>query len=113
MHDSEGIIQHLLAGKPAWMFQDSIYWTVLGLLGNVMFSSRFIVQWFHSETHQRVVVPGVFWHISFWASLICLVYAVHVDKLPILLSYIFLPFVYGRNLALLRKSQAENVSAVQ
>ena len=36
-------------------------------------------------------------------SLCALVYAFHVDKLPIILGYLFLPFLYARNLKLLRR----------
>ena len=48
-------------------------------------------------------MPPIFWHLSFWGSALSLVYALHVDKLPILLSFAFLPFLYARNLILLRR----------
>ena len=86
-----------------WLYAESVAWTAFGLAGNAIFSSRFIVQWWASEKKKRVVVPGIFWHLSFWGSLISLFYAFHVDKLPIILSTLFLPFLYGRNLSLLRR----------
>jgi len=49
-------------------------------------------------------VPPVFWYLSFWGSLISLVYAFHVDKLPIILGFVFLPVLYARNLKLLRRT---------
>ena len=87
-----------------WLYTDSTWWTVVGLTGNVLFSSRFLIQWLYSERKGRLLVPPVFWHLSFWGSLVSLVYALHVDKLPILLSFAFLPFLYFRNLVLLRES---------
>jgi lipid-A-disaccharide synthase-like uncharacterized protein len=86
-----------------WLYADSEWWTVFGLLGNVVFSSRFLIQWLYSEKKKVLVVPPVFWHLSFWGSVIALLYALHVDKLPIILSFAFLPFLYARNLALLRR----------
>ena len=50
-------------------------------------------------------MPPIFWHLSFWGSTVSLVYAMHIDKLPILLSFSFLPFLYARNLILLRRGQ--------
>ena len=106
MHDSPGLIQQLLGTRFLWLFGESVYWTAFGFFGNFLFGSRFVLQWLHSEKHQRVMVPPIFWHLSFWGSIVCLVYAVHVDKLPIIFGYIFLPFIYARNLALLRKTRA-------
>jgi lipid-A-disaccharide synthase-like uncharacterized protein len=75
--------------------------TIFGLFGNLLFSLRFIVQWLYSEKQKELVVPAVFWHFSFWGSVIALIYAFHVDKLPVILGYCFLPFLYARNLVLL------------
>ena len=86
-----------------WFYVDSYWWTAFGLLGNAIFSSRFLVQWLASEKKKILVVPSVFWHLSFWGSIVMLVYALHVDKLPIILGYIALPLIYGRNLVLLRR----------
>ena len=46
------------------------WWTVVGLAGNALFSSRFLIQWLYSERKGRLVVPPVFWHLSFWGSLV-------------------------------------------
>ncbi|KJV27614.1 hypothetical protein VI08_17795 [Luteibacter yeojuensis] len=76
---------------------------MVGLAGGALFSSRFILQWIHSERQGRLAIPPVFWHLSFWGSVVSLVYALHIDKAPIILSYVFLPVLYGRNLWLLRR----------
>jgi lipid-A-disaccharide synthase-like uncharacterized protein len=83
---------------------NSGWWTAFGLAA--IFSSRFIIQWLHSEKKKELIVPPIFWHLSFWGSVISLLYAVHVDKLPIILSFAFLPFLYARNLVLLRRRPA-------
>lgn len=89
-----------------WLYVESAYWTCIGLFGNALFTSRFLIQWIKSERRQRLVIPPVFWHLSFWGSVISLVYALHVDKLPVILGYVFLPVMYFRNLRILRKTQA-------
>ena len=105
MHDSSGVVQQLLGEHYIWFFRDSVAWTFFGFLGTFLFGSRFVIQWLHSEKHQKIVVPPVFWHLSFWGSLFSLVYAVHIDKLPVIVGLIFLPFIYARNLVLLRKGR--------
>jgi len=104
MQNTPGIFQQLLGSNADWLFRDSLVWTVVGLTGNFLFSARFLVQWLQSEKQRRVVVPPIFWHLSFYGSVISLVYALHIDKLPVVLAYAFLPFIYARNLVLLRRT---------
>lgn len=103
MNDAAGFLQPLLGRALPWLYVDSKLWTIFGLLGNAVFSSRFVLQWLYSERRGKLLVPPVFWHLSFWGSLISLVYALHIDKLPIILSFAFLPFLYFRNLVLMRR----------
>lgn len=103
--NAEGLLQPVLGPAFPWLYRDSLYWTVFGLAGNVLFSSRFLVQWLLSERHGRVVVPAIFWHLSFWGSVVTLVYALHIDKLPVILGCAFLPPLYGRNLILLARGR--------
>ena len=107
MEGPGGFLQPFIGHTLGWFYADSYWWTAFGLLGNVVFSLRFVVQWITSEKQRRLVVPPVFWHLSFWGSLITLIYAFHVDKAPIILGYIALPVIYGRNLALLRRSRLQ------
>jgi lipid-A-disaccharide synthase-like uncharacterized protein len=100
-----GFLEPFVPATLRWFYADSYVWTIFGLFGNVIFSLRFIVQWLTSERQKRIVVPPIFWHLSFWGSLISLIYAFHVDKLPIILGYIALPVIYGRNLVLLRRTR--------
>ena len=99
-------LQGYLAGWLPWLYVNSYWWTVVGFTGNIMFSSRFILQWLSSEKRKKVVVPPYFWHLSFWGSLLNLFYAFHLDSAPIIFGVIALPFIYGRNLVLLHRSSA-------
>jgi lipid-A-disaccharide synthase-like uncharacterized protein len=105
MSGGEGFLQPFLGQLLPWLYRDSIYWTLFGLLGNLLFSSRFLVQWLLSERRKRLIVPTMFWHLSFWGSVVSLIYSLHIDKLPVILGYLFLPLLYGRNLVLLAREQ--------
>ena len=105
MGDSGGFLGPLLGSLVPWLYYETKFWTAFGLFGNVLFSLRFIVQWLYSEKRKELVVPAVFWHLSFWGSVIALIYAFHVDKLPIILGYFFLPILYARNLVLLARGK--------
>ncbi len=96
-----GFLEPYLGHYAAWYYADSLWWTAFGLLGNIMFSVRFIVQWYASEKSKKLVIPPLFWYLSFWGSIINLIYGFHIDKLPVILGYFFLPFINGRNLVLL------------
>jgi lipid-A-disaccharide synthase-like uncharacterized protein len=98
-------LEPLLGRHVPWLYGDSAWWTAFGLAGNLLFSSRFVIQWLYSEKLKRVVVPTAFWHLSFWGSVIALVYAFHVDKVPIILGYVFMPPLYARNLVLLYRGK--------
>ena len=57
-----------------------IFWTAIGWLGQTVFFSRFIVQWYATEKKKRVVVPVLFWWLSLAGSLLMLSYAIFYDK---------------------------------
>ena len=87
-----------------WLYVDSGLWTVIGFLGAAIFGSRFVLQWLQSEKEKKLVVPWYFWHLSFWGSVLNLLYFLHLDKAPLILGNCFLPFLYGRNILFLRAS---------
>jgi lipid-A-disaccharide synthase-like uncharacterized protein len=105
MSDSGVFLKAFLDSVVPWLYYDSKFWTALGLVGNLLFASRFVVQWLYSEKRKKLVVPAIFWHLSFWGSVIALIYAFHVDKLPVILGYFFLPILYARNLVLLARGK--------
>jgi len=73
-------------------------WKVIGWLGSVVFSTRFIVQWYATEKHKKVVIPIIFWWLSLVGSLLVLVYAFSkMDSVFIFLN-LFPWIIYSRNL---------------
>ena len=97
-------LQPYLGDWMPWLYLNSYWWTAIGFGGNLLFSSRFLLQWLASEKRRMLFVPTYFWHLSFWGSVINLIYAFHIDNAPIIFGVIALPFVYGRNLVLLRRT---------
>ena len=93
----------------SWLYVDSMLWTVVGFAGAGIFGSRFLFQWLSSEKHKTLVVPWYFWHLSFWGSTLNLLYALHLDKAPLIFGTIFLPVLYGRNLMLLHRGGRQSL----
>ena len=77
-------------------------WVTVGLLGQLMFTARFIVQWLSSEKAGRSVVPVAFWYFSICGSLIVLAYGIHKFDPVIILGQLPGTVIYARNLWLIR-----------
>jgi lipid-A-disaccharide synthase-like uncharacterized protein len=77
-------------------------WPVLGMTGAVLWSARFVVQWWVSERRGVPTLPAAFWILSLLGSLLLLAYAV-VKRDPVwIVAYALGPVPYARNLVLLR-----------
>jgi lipid-A-disaccharide synthase-like uncharacterized protein len=79
-------------------------WLGIGLLGQALFSARFLVQWIASERRRRSVVPVAFWYLSLGGGLTLLAYAVYRQDPVFILGQASGLFVYGRNLYLVRRA---------
>lgn len=74
-------------------------WKVVGWAGNLTFFSRFLVQWYATEKHRRVVVPPAFWWLSLVGSLLLFCYALLYKKDSVFIfAYAFNFIPYVRNL---------------
>lgn len=81
------------------------WWETLGMAANVVFSSRFFVQWYWTEKKKQVVVPVAFWWLSLTGSLLFLIYSIHSKSPVFVLAYAFTWLPYLRNLAIHRRHQ--------
>lgn len=70
----------------------------IGLLAQLLFSARLLVQWLRSEKAGRVVSPTLFWQLSLLASFLLMVYGILRDDLVIILGQLLSYFIYIRNL---------------
>lgn len=78
------------------------YWIAFGLLGQICFSMRFLIQWLHSEKKKKSVIPISFWYFSLAGSMILFIYAVfYLKDIVFTLGQSFGLFIYIRNLMLI------------
>lgn len=78
------------------------FWLFLGILGQALFSARFLVQWLASEARRRSVVPAAFWWLSLAGGAALLAYAMWRRDTVFIVGQGFGLLVYLRNLTLLR-----------
>src|SRR5262245_65686060 len=90
-------------------------WVAFGLLGQLCFTLRFIVQWLVSERSGRSTVPVAFWYFSLLGGAMLFAYALfYRHDLVFTLGQGAGLFVYARNLMLIRKQvDAQPAGAVQ
>ena len=77
------------------------WWVAFGLLGQLMFSGRFLVQWIASERAKRSIIPVAFWWFSISGGLILLSYAIYRQDPVFILGQSLGVFIYTRNLWLI------------
>jgi len=81
------------------------WWIVFGLMGQMLFSARFVVQWIRSEKEKRSVIPTAFWYFSITGGIVLLTYALHKQDPVFILGQTLGLFIYVRNLQLIRKER--------
>ncbi|WP_445368397.1 lipid-A-disaccharide synthase N-terminal domain-containing protein [Methylomonas sp. BW4-1] len=89
------------------MDSNDIIWLSIGLVGQTLFMMRFIVQWIHSERHQKSMIPVSFWYFSLSGGVIVLAYGIHRVDPVIILGQLPGTFVYARNLMLIRREHRD------
>ena len=80
-------------------------WVIFGLLGQMIFFSRWVVQWIASERNSRSVIPTPFWWFSLFGGLITFVYAYHIRSFPFMLAQFTGIIIYIRNIYLIIKAK--------
>ncbi|MBC6608989.1 lipid-A-disaccharide synthase N-terminal domain-containing protein [Hymenobacter sp. BT188] len=73
----------------------------VGLIAQLLFSSRIILQWIQSERAKRVLVPVLFWQISLVSSFLMILYGMLRHDPIILAAQLISYAIYIRNLQLL------------
>lgn len=109
------ILQSLFGGSFDWMraprlpWSDSpaahIFWgwQAVGLIGIVLFGSRYWIQWWLSEKHRKSLVGKPFWWISLSGALLSLAYFIQIKDVVNILSFSLGVIPYIRNLVLLQR----------
>ena len=76
-------------------------WVAVGLLGQVLFTGRMIVQWIASEKSKRSVVPTAFWWMSLIGASMLITYFIWRKDVVGVLGQATGWFIYVRNLYLI------------
>jgi lipid-A-disaccharide synthase-like uncharacterized protein len=82
-----------------------IAWVTVGLLGQLVFTGRMLVQWIASERSQRSVIPVAFWWMSLGGAVMLVTYFVWRRDIVGVVGQATGLFIYARNLVLIRKSR--------
>lgn len=94
------------------MGTSDLLWLGIGLFGQALFMMRFVVQWIHSERHQKSVIPVSFWYLSLIGGLVVLAYGLHKAEPVIVLGQLPGTFVYARNLMLIAREKRDVMAEV-
>ena len=81
---------------PLWL-------VVYGSAGQIIFTLRFVYQWYYSSKRGESVLPRGFWLISLTGSLVIISYAIYRKDPVLILGQSTGAFVYLRNLFILKK----------
>jgi len=81
-------------------------WLGIGLLGQMLFSARFLVQWIASERQGRSIIPMAFWWLSLAGGVTLLCYALARRDPVFIIGQASGLVVYLRNLRLIRAEAA-------
>lgn len=82
-----------------------IAWVGLGLLGQILFTGRMVVQWLTSERVRRSVVPVAFWWMSLGGAALLVVYFVWRKDVVGILGQSTGFLIYARNLRLIYREE--------
>lgn len=86
-------------------------WLALGLIAQMLFAMRFIVQWIASEKARRSIVPETFWYFSFAGGILLFAYAIYrLDPVFIIGQGTGL-FIYARNMQMIWQTKRDDAAA--
>ncbi|SRR5581483_1749521 len=104
-------LHHILWPQDHFLGVHWTWWKAVGWLGNGLFFSRFLVQWYATEKKGQVVVPTAFWWLSLAGSLVLLSYAVFSQHDSVFIfAYAFTWIPYIRNLIIHRRHAEAHLS---
>jgi lipid-A-disaccharide synthase-like uncharacterized protein len=85
------------------------FWLLfLGIISQLVFTFRFVYQWFYSEKLKESTLPFGFWALSLFGSLLILAYAIFRKDPVLFVGHSLGAIVYIRNLVLLKKYHDKN-----
>jgi lipid-A-disaccharide synthase-like uncharacterized protein len=83
------------------------FWLVFGLVAQLLFAGRFLVQWISSERAGRSVIPYAFWIFSMGGGLMTLLYGIVKREPVIIFGQGVATLIYVRNMVLIHREHKE------
>jgi lipid-A-disaccharide synthase-like uncharacterized protein len=83
------------------------FWLVFGMVAQLVFGARFIVQWIVSERAGKSVMPLAFWFLSVAGGLMTLAYGLVRREPVIIFGQALSTIIYVRNLMLIFREKRE------
>ncbi len=81
---------------------------VLGIVGQLIFAGRFMLQWVVSERRGESVIPIGFWWCSIVGGTMTLLYGILATEAPVIMGQLFANVVYTRNLVLVYRKRRKD-----
>ncbi len=97
------------AGDHQKMTNIDAIWLGIGLVGQGIFSARFIIQWLVSEREKRSVIPIAFWYLSLLGGITLFFYALYKRDPVFILGQFSGVFIYSRNLYLIQRERSSRI----
>ena len=87
------------------------FWLLgLGIISQIIFTLRFVYQWFYSEIRKSSTLPFGFWLLSLVGSMLILIYAFIRQDYVLILGHGLGFIIYTRNIYLIQKADASSDS---
>ena len=83
------------------------FWLAFGLVAQLFFTARFLVQWISSERAGKSVVPMAFWFFSMGGGLMTLVYGLVRREPVIIFGQGLATMIYIRNIVLILRPRGQ------
>lgn len=81
------------------------FWVLVGFIGQLLFGSRFFIQWIVSEKRGESIIPELFWYLSMSGSVILFIYAIYKRDPVFIMGQCSGIFIYTRNIMLIYKKK--------
>ena len=88
------------------------FWLAFGLVAQLLFTARFLVQWISSERAGQSVVPMAFWFFSMGGGLMTLIYGIAKREPVIILGQGLATIIYIRNIMLIVKNRGKRTQTL-
>lgn len=84
------------------------FWLLFGLLAQLLFAARFLVQWISSERAGKSVIPFAFWVFSIGGGLMTLLYGLAKREPVIIFGQGLATIIYLRNVVLIFRERRQH-----